>query len=210
MKPIQIRSWSGANIAFILCCSVLLLTIPLCFVAASEVDITIEAQVICIVLTLISLIIPVIVLIALSLFHFHKKFVLTSKAVYVYIPGHLKEEIPHQNTVAFGLACFAPRCRRLYLCCAPKNRIMQFYDTHQDECKRLFRNLSYDKLCETEDGTWMMAVGIYVYHKQRDVYFLDCGNKKRIAMLETTIGKPAMNIDICQFTAPKIGGSSVS
>lgn len=201
MKPIQIRSWSSGTISFILCCSVLLLTIPLSFVVASEVDIRTDAQMICVVLTLFSLIIPAVFMVALSLFHFQKRFVMTNNAVYVYVPWHIKKELPIEDIRAFGLACFAPRSSRLYLCCAPKERIMQFYYAHQSECKRLFRNLSYERLCQTEDGIWMMAVGVYVYLKQHDIYFLDYGNQKRVTFLETAIGKSATNIDICQCTA---------
>lgn len=202
MKPLQIRSWSNAVISFILCCSVLVLTIPLSFVVvAGEEEINTKTQAVCVVLTLIFLVTPVMFMVGLSLFHFRKRFVIANNAVYVYVPWQRKAKVAFEDIQSFGLACFAPRSSRLYLCSAPKEHILQFYYDHQDECKRLFRNLSYEKLCKTEDGNWMMAVGVYVYHNPQDVYFLDYGNKKRVNMLESTIGKPAMNIDICKVNS---------
>lgn len=198
MKPIQIRSWSNAGISFILCCTGLLLIIPLSFVVADKADIETDAQLICVVLTLVSLIIPAIFMVVLSVFHYKKKFTVSNNAVCVYIPLQLKKMVPFEDISSFGFVCFAPRSSRLYLCCAPKERIMQFYYTHQNECKRLFRNLDYERLCETDRGAWIMAVGIYVYLKQENTYFLEYGNKKRVTLLETTIGKSATNIDICQ------------
>ena len=197
MEKIKIRSISNGAFVVLFVCAVTLLLIPLCFIIAAHdaLDNSYVEPAIKIMISALILI-PAVLLAVYALYHYRKYAIITSETISIFIPMHKKCVITADDLCAFGTVCFVPRSTQLYLCTAQKDSVIRYYEDHLEECKTLFRNLPFEKLCHTESGIWMMAVGIYVHHKQQGVYFLGQGNAKRVALLEYTFGQQAISIDI--------------
>ena len=86
--------------------------------------------------------------------------------------------LTREEITAFGLVSFGSRDTRLYVCNTDKEIIWAFYRQHMEVCKRLFGEKHYHKLIETEEKSWIMAVGVFIYCQQSNVYRLPYGNRK--------------------------------
>ena len=98
----------------------------------------------------------------------------------VIISAPLRKDVvlTREEITAFGLVSFGPRDTRLYVCNTDKEIIWAFYRQHMEVCKRLFGEKHYHKLIETEEKSWIMAVGVFIYCQQTNVYRLPYGSRK--------------------------------
>ena len=201
MNVIRIRSISNGVLVTLVICVCCYIFLPLCTICMSEEGFSMdhlnrEARLI-IVIILIFACIPLLALLAYICFHYLKHAIVSPSGVQMKIPMHKEVTISREQVTAFGIAHFGPRDTKLYFCYAPSETILTFFESHLDDCKRLFRNLPYEEYRKTQEGQWQMAVGIYVYFKQAGVYILENGNRDNINQIEELIREKPINIDIC-------------
>lgn len=197
MDSIKIRSISNGMFSLLVILSFLYL-FPFCFVWPSDEAWTWNKMDLTTCLISILTCIPTIVILIYATFHYKKQAIIGTSGICIKNPLRKEITIPKDKLTAFGEVRFAPRDSKLYFCNAPSKSIWDFYEEHLEDCKRVFRNLPYQKYSATPEGCWAMAVGIYVFYRQDGVYFLENSKEKYRVTIEKILEQDSTNIDICK------------
>lgn len=107
--------------------------------------------------------------------------------------------LTREEITAFGLiSYYGQRDIRLYVCEADRETVWAFFRQNPEKCKIFFGEKDYYKLLETEEKSWTMAMGVYIFCRQPSVYLLPHGNVKSMKTMERIINmKPTLTGSGC-------------
>ena len=94
---------------------------------------------------------------------------------------------------AYGLISWFVKTSKLYFCIASEDAIWQFYDSNPDKREALFGKHTADRLKETENGRWQLAVGMYVKENPTEVYYIGDGTIERLGEIKKVIIREPVN-----------------
>ena len=198
MGLITIRSISKGMLTALVLCAFLYLFIPLGFLCASEEYLSLGNMDLVTCLISIIVCIPTIALLIYATLRYRKKAIIHTSYICMKEPMRKDVIIPKDKLTAFGEVHFAPRDTKLYFCDAPADQVWAFFEEHLQDCKRVFRNLPYQKYSVTPEGRWAMAVGIYVFYRQNGVYILENSQEEYLVTIAKFMEQNSININICK------------
>ena len=151
------------------------------------------------------LLVPMLYVILDTVYHYMSRAIISTTEVCIKAPFK-KDIIFVKSSVAFfGMVNLGFRDTRLYICHAPKEQILAYFEEHMDACKQAFPFplISVEEYCRSEETRWIIALKFCIRQRQPGVHFLNYGNKKRAQIMEEAFGKPATNLEM--FKRGKLG-----
>ena len=142
--------------------------------------------------------IPLIALICYSIHHFAKGIRINTNQITCFtLFKH--DTVSMESVTAWGTVTFSPRNTKIFLCIATKNSIREFYETHRSDCEKIYGTDRFGQLSRSEEGQWILELTTYLLYKPTDAFFLDYGNRKRVAELTKLMPDPPLFISTLKF-----------
>ena len=118
--------------------------------------------------------IPMLVMVFITLHEYCTKIEISENGISITYPTQKRIIIDRDRISAMGRIAFVRMNSKFFFCTAPKSEILDFYQNHNAECRRMFGRKRMERLTANDKETWKMAVAVYVrYNNSKHVFFLN-------------------------------------
>jgi hypothetical protein len=200
-KTIRINGIPTAMFLFFAIISLVLLSIPFFLpgILENEPPLDMIATKVIAIATMAIPAVTGVVLFGFALYWYLFTLEVTPSQVVFSAPFHKTVVLAREEITAFGLiSYYGQRDIRLYICEADRETVWAFFQQNPEKCKIFFGEKDYYELLETEEKSWNMAIGVYIFCRQPGVYLLPQGNIKSMKVMEQIINmKPTLTGSGC-------------